>query len=97
MRYFTILLVGSLVVFSPLYTWGKQQDKGQKQEFKAADPIKDPHAYQDKDGFPTGAGCTVPEGYFERLDKIMKSNPRAPATYNPRDPCSVQADPETAR
>lgn len=97
MRYFTILLIGSLIVFSPLYTWAKRQDDGQKQQFKAADPTKDPHAYQDKDGFPTGAGCTVPEGYFERLDKIMKSNPCASATYNPCNPCSGKSAPEAAR
>lgn len=93
MRYFIILLAGSFIIFSPLYTWADTQHEGQKQEFKAHDPTKDPQAHQNKDGFPTGPGCSVPEDFFKNLDKMMHSNPCAPDTYNPCNPCSAKAVP----
>jgi len=96
MRHFTILLIGSLIVFAPVGLWAGQHNEVQKQELKAHDPLKNPLAYQDKNGFPTGAGCTVPEGFFDRIDKIMKSNPCARGMYNPCNPCSVKGVSQTA-
>ena len=92
MRYLIVLLVSSFIVFAPVGSLAEQQHECQQKEFTAHDPVKDPLAFQNKDGFPTGPGCSVPEGFFKHIDSIKNSNPCASVVYTPCNPCSTKSD-----
>ena len=80
----------ALVIFVGIFLAVSLAEAGS--EYEAHDPAKDPQAFQDKDGFPTGRGCSVGDNFFKNLDKL-KSGANPCSLKIPVNPCAKASNP----
>jgi len=75
--------------------WGNEAGNPCNFQSKGVDPTKNPGAFQSKDGFPTGS-CSIQDGLFEALDKIMEANKLKQAQSSAPEDVSGATESETA-